>query len=35
MFPVRVFVGDIVYFGAVFAKCFPSADGDGKQNVKQ
>lgn len=35
MFPVRVFVGDIVYLWAVFAKSFPSADGDGKQNVKQ
>jgi len=35
MFPVRVFAGDIVYLWAVFAKCFPSADEEGKQSVKQ
>ena len=36
MFPVRVFVGELMYLCAVFAKCFPSEDGHGKQkNVKQ
>lgn len=35
MFPVRVFVVDIVYLWAVSAKCFPPSDGYGKQNVKQ
>lgn len=35
MFPVRVFVGEIVYFWHYFAKCFPSYGGDGKQKKRK